>query len=433
MNRTLLSFVILAALGAVAAGCAGGDPASAGAAAGKDSAHPAPAATEADGNALPQTAPAAANPAARSAPPGAAGTATLAGGCFWCVESAFDGLTGVNEAISGYTGGTEPNPTYEQVSAGVTGHYESVQVRFDPSVISYAEILDVFFRQIDPTDAGGQFADRGAQYRTAIFVHDETQRRVAEASKRFLEESGWFAKPIATPILPSGPFYPAEEYHQDYHIKNAAHFKAYKWGSGRGPFLERFWKDKPPIRVAAQEEAPVESKPGRAYRKPSDDELRARLTPIQYEVTQNEGTEPAFSNPYWDNHESGIYVDVVTGEPLFSSTDKFESGTGWPSFVRPIEPANIVEKTDRSWFTARTEVRSRHGGSHLGHVFGDGPRPTGLRYCINSAALRFIPAERLEAEGYGEYAPLFDKGDAGGKRGSPAAGKGSGPEGGAEP
>jgi peptide methionine sulfoxide reductase msrA/msrB len=369
MRKSIPLLVFLTALGAAPGGCTGND------------------AVRANG------------PAVRAAA-GAAEVATLAGGCFWCVESAFDDLPGVIEAVSGFTGGSKPNPTYEQVSAGGTGDCESVQVRFDPSKISYAEILDTYWRQIDPTDAGGQFADRGTQYRAAIFVHDDRQRRVAEASKRFLEQSGWLDKPIATAILAAEPFYPAEEYHQNYHMKHPDEYKAYKWGSGRGPFLERFWKNKPPIRVLEQEGAHV-------YRKPSDEELRGRLTSLQYEVTQRQGTEPPFHNEYWDHHQPGIYVDVVTGEPLFSSADKFDSGTGWPSFIRPLEPENVIEKPGRSYGMAGTEVRSGHGDSHLGHVFADGPEPTGLRYCINSAALRFIPAGRLQEEGYDKYAHLF--------------------------
>jgi peptide methionine sulfoxide reductase msrA/msrB len=325
--------------------------------------------------------------------------AILAGGCFWCTEGAFDGLPGVVEAVSGYTGGDKPNPTYEEVSAGGTGHFESIEVRFNPAKITYAQILNVFWRQIDPTDADGQFADRGSQYRAAIFVRNDEQKRIAEASKAALEAKHWFDKPIATLILPAGPFYRAEEYHQDYHDKNPVAYKAYKWGSGRGPYLESVWKDKPPIEVA-------ETKP---YAKPSDQELRRRLTPLQYDVTQHGGTEPAFDNAYWDHHEPGIYVDIVSGEPLFSSIDKFDSGTGWPSFSRPLVSDNVVQTKNGASALFGTEVHSRLAGSHLGHVFVDGPAPTGLRYCIDSASLRFVPASQLEAQGFGEFKTVFGK------------------------
>lgn len=382
--------------------------------------------------------------------------ATFAGGCFWCMIPPYDGVTGVIASKTGYSGGHFAHPDYDRVSTGKTGHYEAIQVVYDPSAVSYMQLLDIFWQQVDPTDTGGQFADRGSQYGTAIFYHNQDQKKAAEQSKEELGKSGHFQKPIVTRIIPAVDFYPAEEYHQDYYKKHPDHYNYYKEGSGRAHFIRKTWKkaktadsvgmpdkesrnastegdgntsakedgntstevrrnastevggnistseDENVLFIESGNASMIGIKKNWAKEKPRKEDLVKKLTPLQYKVTQEAATEPAFHNEYWENKTPGLYVDIVTGESLFSSLDKFDSGCGWPSFTKPLKTDLVDEVADISHFMVRTEVRGKNSGSHLGHVFDDGPAPGGLRYCINSTALRFIPVEDLEKEGYGE-------------------------------
>lgn len=311
----------------------------------------------------------------------------LAGGCFWGAEKYIASIRGVLDTQVGYANGTTENPTYEDVCRRNTGHAETVRVVYDPNILPLDFLLSLYYEAIDPTSENRQGNDRGVQYRTGIYYTDESDLPAIRSSLAGLRQK--LDKPVAIEVKPLENFFPAEEYHQKYLDKNPGGY----CHIGR----DKFKKAASAVVNPAQ------------YRRPDKEVLRSRLTPLQYEVTQNNATEPPFQNEFWDRYKPGIYVDVTTGEPLFSSSDKFESGCGWPSFSKPIDPNVVREKDDLSHGMIRTEIRSRAGDAHLGHVFTDGPKDKGgLRYCINSAALRFIPKEEMEREGYGYLLDLVE-------------------------
>ncbi|MDR2338745.1 MAG: peptide-methionine (R)-S-oxide reductase MsrB [Deltaproteobacteria bacterium] len=317
----------------------------------------------------------------------------LAGGCFWGVEHYLSLIPGVLSAVSGYANGKGEDPGYEEVCSGTRGFAEAVLVGYDPTVVSLREILGLFWNIIDPTSLNRQGNDVGVQYRTGVYYRDPADLPVIEESLSGL--GGRLSKPIAVECLPLANFYPAEGYHQKYLEKNPG---------GYCHIPEGRFQEARDFRPGAKA-VPQGGGPGPAARDPS---LRERLSPIQYEVTQNGATEPPFRNAFHDKFEPGIYVDVVDGTPLFLSTDKFQSGCGWPSFSRPIDQARVRDLPDRSHGLDRVEVRAAASGSHLGHVFPDGPGDLGgLRYCINSASLRFVRKDDMEAEGYGGFLPLL--------------------------
>jgi peptide methionine sulfoxide reductase msrA/msrB len=373
-------------------------------------------------------------------------TAILAGGCFWCVESDFEKLPGVVDVISGYSEGTNDNPTYGNYSK--YGHVEVVKVVYDPGQVTFAGLVEWLIKHSDPTDANGSFVDRGKQYAPVVYYHNDAQKKAAASVIEAVDAMNVYDQKLDLRLAKEAKFWPAEDYHQDYHSKSFVKYDLYRYRSGRDAFIKKVWGDRAKkLELEASVPAPAEEMPtedvmadetgqdetgkdetgeekssdrGIArqtastnpwddFLKPAAEELKKKLSDEQYQVTQQEGTERAFQNEYWDNKRAGIYVDIVSGEPLFSSADKYKSGTGWPSFVQPLSSDFITLEADNRMLATRTEVRSKIGDSHLGHVFNDGPASRGgKRWCMNSAAMKFIPKEEMQDAGYGDYLSDID-------------------------
>lgn len=373
----------------------------------------------------------------RDLPPRA--SAVFAGGCFWCVESDFEKAPGVVDVISGYSGGRTENPNYDNYASG--GHREVVFVVYDPTQVTYAGLVEYLIKHIDPINRIGQFKDIGKQYSPAIYYNTQEEKLAAQSVIDAINAMKVFRGKLNVALEKRQAFWPAEDYHQNYHHNNGLKYQFFRLSSGRDAYVQQHWgvranklelegaypaansssstsaseqsasvtstsratTETPAATSGSASAAPAWTK----YHKPSDEDLRTQLTKLQYGVTQHDETEPAYRNNYWDNHKAGIYVDILSGEPLFSSSAKFESGTGWPSFVAPIDPEAVLYVQDHKLFYTRIEVRSRYGDSHLGHLFDDGPvERGGKRYCMNSAAMRFIPKQDMAAQGYADYLPL---------------------------
>jgi len=345
-------------------------------------------------------------------------TALVAGGCFWCVEADLEKLPGVLSVVSGYAGGTTENPTYKNYGSG--GHREVVEVTYDANQVSYEDILIVTMKTTDPTDDDGTFKDRGDKYSAAFYYEDSAQKAVIDNLIREVDEFGPYDKPLAIDVEPRAPFWPAEDYHQDYYTGTLTQleYQNYRNASGRNALIERYWGTNTGPNLPWRNERDVENitqvSPStymwNNYVKPSQTELQATLDATTFKVTQKNGTERAGTSPLDKNWEEGIYVDILSGEPLFSSKDKFDSGTGWPSFVQPITPTAVTEHEDRALFSVRTEIRSAVADNHLGHVFSDGPRDRGgMRYCMNGVALKFIPKAEMEAAGYRDFMQYLER------------------------